>query len=424
MGIARKRDVWGTQRRHEQTPPPGNWRIWLLMAGRGFGKTRVGAEYIRERVQKGSKRLALVGATAADVRDTMIEGESGVLAVCERYGIKCEYKASRKRIEFSNGAKAFTYSADEPNRLRGPQHEDAWGDEIGAWRYGADALSNLDFGLRLGAHPRLVLTSTPRVVPIVKDLMKRAILSIDGAVVMTRGSTRDNAANLPPATLRAWEEKYGGTRLGRQELEGELLEDVEGALWQLTQIDALRLPELPLGIFPARVVVGVDPAASSEEGAAETGIVVACLASDNQCYVMADFTISDTPSAWATRVVEAYDRFQADHVTPEVNNGGDMVTQTLRTVRSSLPIHPVWASRGKVTRAEPVSALYEQGRVHHIGEFKELEDQMCTWVPGMRSPDRMDALVWAITDLMLDPAGDFEETPDNIAEELLLHGLG
>lgn len=435
---ARGADVWAAQRRPNQIEPKEHWNIWLLMAGRGFGKTRVGAEQVRMWLQQGVKRIALVGATNSDIRDVMVEGESGVLACAKRYGIEGTYRASKRRVEFSTGARAYLYSADQPERLRGPQHEKAWGDEIGTWRYGEDALSNLDFGLRLGDNPQLVLTSTPRVVPIVKALMKRAKEGEPG-VVLTRGSTWDNRSNLPASKLAEWQKKYGGTRLGRQELEGELLEDVEGALWSLALIDRDRLDQLPPEVHFVRVVVAVDPSVTNNEGSAETGIITAALGSDGHGYVIYDASLRGTPQEWATEAIAEYDRHSADHITVEVNNGGEMLSETLRTVRKTIPIHTVWASRGKVIRAEPVSALYEQGRVHHLtplvrdeyGEWSrddnllELEDQMTTWVPGMPSPDRMDALVWALTDLMLGNYGEFEpDVPSDIYEELLAHGIG
>lgn len=396
----RARDPWAISRRPSQTPPDGPWRWWLLMAGRGFGKTRVGAEWARERIQRGCRRFALVGPTLPDVRDVMVEGESGLLACAARYGMRAEYVVSKRRVEFANGAYAFLYSADEPDRLRGPQHEAAWGDEIGAWRYGPDAFANLDMGLRLGPNPQGVMTSTPRVVTLVRDLVKRAMAG-DPDVTITRGSTWENRDNLPDSTLRSLESRYAGTRLGRQELEGELLEDVEGALWTLAQIDATRLDAVPDGVSLDVVVVGVDPAATSNEGSAETGIVVVARGSDGHGYVLADRSLHGTPHQWGSAAVLAYDEWQADHITPETNNGGEMVVSTIRTVRDTVPVNPVHASRGKAIRAEPVSALYEQGKMHHVGAFPTLEDQLVTWVPGMTSPDRLDALVWGATDAVL-----------------------
>jgi phage terminase large subunit-like protein len=403
-------DPWRATRRPNQAPPDGDWRTWLVMAGRGFGKTRMAAEWVREQIaDHGRQRIALVGATAADVRDVMVDGESGLLACCERYGIRATYQPSRRRVLFPNGAMAFMYSADEPNRLRGPQHDAAWGDEPAAWRY-PEAYENLDLGLRLGDQPQMVLTTTPRPVTLVRTLVKRADRD-ESDVAVTRGRTIDNAANLSPGFMAAMHDRYHGTRLGRQELEGELLEDVEGALWTLDLIDAHRMDALPDGVDLVRCVVGIDPAATSNRDSNETGIIVAGLGSDGDGYVLADSSLRGSPNEWGGAAVQAYRDWQADHVTPETNNGGEMVIQTLRTVDPNLPIQPVHASRGKATRAEPIAALYEQGRVHHVGTFPELEDQMATWVPGMLSPDRMDALVWALTDVMLEGAGEFTDLP-------------
>lgn len=420
---ARTRDPWAETRRANQIAPPGNWRHWLVMAGRGFGKSRLGAEQTRMWIQEGEKRLALIGPTMADVRDVMVEGESGLQECCHRYGMDSEYIVSKRRVEFQNGAKAFLYSADEPNRLRGPQHSKAWCDEIGAWRYGEDAWANMDMGLRLGDNPQSIATSTPRITKLVRDLVKRAGDG-DVDIALTRGTTWDNRGNLPEAFIRSVEARYAGTRLGRQELAGEFLEDVDGALWTLAMIEANRLTELPDGVSLDIVAVGVDPSASSGSESAETGIVVAARGSDGIGYVLADCSVRGTPLEWGTAAVNAYREHRADHVTPEVNNGGEMVTFTLRTIDPDLPISPVYASRGKATRAEPVSALYEQGRVRHIGTFPQLEDQMTTWVPGQTSPDRMDALVWALTDVMLDSPGTFEELPEPLMASLAGMGIG
>lgn len=421
LRVLRDADPWKRTARPNQLPPEGSWRTWFIQAGRGFGKTRTAAEWTREQiVNQGRRRVALVGATSADVRDVMVEGESGLLACCERYGIHATYQPSRRRVSFPNGANAFLYSAEEPNRLRGPQHDAAWGDEIAAWP-DAETYNNLDMGLRLGRNPQMVLTGTPKPVTLVRALINRA--KEDGSdVVITRGATLDNASNLATSFMAVMRARYSGTRIGRQELEGELLEDVEGALWSIRLIDEHRIsPTMVMDAFGVlaekypdlpdliRVVVGVDPAASSGETSAETGIVVAGLGADGHGYVLNDASLRGTPNEWARAAIHAYDTFDADHVTPEVNNGGEMVVNTLLTVRPTLPVSPVHASRGKATRAEPVSALYEQGRVHHVGTFTALEDQMAIWIPGMPSPDRMDALVWAITDLMLS-VSDVAET--------------
>lgn len=371
------------------------------MAGRGFGKTRTGAEFIFEEVFGGRmERVALVGPTAGDVRDVMIEGESGMMAVCERHGFPIRYEPSKRRVTFPNGALATAYSADEPDRLRGPQHDGAWADELGAWRYGQDAWDNLQFGLRLGDHPRQVVTTTPKPVPAIRTLVKQAA-EPDSEVVITGGHTNENAANLASSFLTTVHRRHGGTRLGRQELGGELLEDIEGALWTLALIDRFRLPKLPEGVETERIVVGVDPPASST--GAECGIVVDARGTDKRGYTLDDRSRQGTPNEWATTAIAAYDEWHADAVVIEVNQGGDMATNTLRTIRPTLPIVAVHASRGKQTRAQPISSLYELGLWSHVGFFPALEDQMTQWVPGMPSPDRMDAHVWAATELKIDP---------------------
>lgn len=396
---ARDAGHWERTRRVAQTPPPGDWQTWLVMAGRGFGKTRTGAEWIREQVMEhGRRRVALVGPTAADVRDVMVEGESGLIAVCRRYGWMARYKSSLRRVDFPNGAKAFLYSADEPDRLRGPQHDVSWSDEIGAWRYGIDAWDMLQFGLRLGDHPRQIATSTPKPVSLVRRLMREAT-EPGSTTIVTRGSTYENRDNLAASFLTAIEARYANTRIGRQEIDGELLDDVEGALWSLAQLEACRVTALPPRTKLRRIVVAVDPPASSD--GAECGIIAAGLGDDGRGYVLADRSHRGSPAQWASTVVQTFDTWQANEVIAETNQGGEMVTRTLRTERASLPIRTVHASRGKLTRAEPVSALYEQGRISHIGAFPVLEDQMATWVPGEESPDRMDALVWAFTDLLV-----------------------
>ncbi|HEV2263745.1 MAG TPA: terminase family protein [Stellaceae bacterium] len=389
-------DDWEFWARPNQLPPQGDWRVWLLLAGRGFGKTRSGAEFIRARVEAGrARRVALVGPTASDVRDVMIEGESGLLAIAGD-DFRPRYEPSKRRLTWPNGAVALAFSADEPERLRGPQHDLAWCDELASWRYAA-AWDNLLLGLRLGGDPRAVVTTTPKPNKLVRD-----VLASPGTVV-TRGSTFDNAANLAPAFLDSVVRRYRGTRLGRQELEAELLDDLPGALWSRDAIEAARVRAAP---DLARVVVAIDPAASSGEGADETGIVVAGLAHDGQVYVLDDLSGRMSPRAWALKAIAAYKNFAADRIVAEVNNGGDMVEATLRSVQSDAPFRAVRASRGKAVRAEPVAALYEQGRVHHVGGLPALEDQLCAFTADFdraaadTSPDRLDALVWAVTDLM------------------------
>jgi len=377
--------------RDNQLPPDGAWTIWLVMAGRGFGKTRTGAQFVQRRVEDGlARRVNLVAATAGDARDTMLEGESGLLTIAPKW-FRPTYEPSKRRLTWPNWAVGSVYSADNPDRLRGPQCDTFWADELAAWRYPA-AWDQLMFGFRLGQHPQGVVTTTPRPTPVIKGLVNRS------DVVVTRGTTYDNRANLADAFFREIIRNYEGTRLGRQELNAEILKDNPRALWQRDRIDKLRCTESP-GL--RRVVVAIDPAVSSNEHSDETGIVVVGLGEDGHGYVLDDASGTYTPAQWAARAVSAFDRNRADRVVAEVNNGGDLVEANLRTARSTIPYTSVRASRGKQTRAEPISALYEQGRVHHVGCLHILEDQMCSWDPtsDTYSPDRVDALVWGLTAL-------------------------
>jgi len=364
------------------------------MAGRGFGKSRTGAEWAISQVEYGGcKRLALVAPTAADARDVMIEGESGILA-CSPEGFTPHYEPSKRRLTWPTGAIATAYSADEPRRLRGPQHDGAWADEVAQWQY-PEAWDMLMFGLRLGDDPRAVVTTTPLPRKIIRDLLKAE------TTYTTRGSTYENRENLAPAFLEQIVAKYEGTRLGRQELQGELLDDVPGALWTRQMVEDAHISELP---EMERVVVAVDPAGTAHEESDETGIVVAGKGMDGRAYVLADRTCRLSPDGWARRATAAYEEFKADRLVAETNFGADMVERVIRTVAPRISYKKLTASRGKRQRAEPVAALYEQGRVSHVGSFPELEDQMCMFVPeGMDgSPDRVDALVWALSELMLD----------------------
>lgn len=396
--------VWA--RSNQVAPTDKAWKVWLLLAGRGFGKTRTGAEWVREQVESGKcRRLALVAPTAADVRDVMVEGESGILAISPPWFMPI-YEPSKRRLTWPNGAIATCYSADEPDRLRGPQHDGAWADELAAWRY-PDAWDQLMFGLRLGDDPRVVVTTTPRPTKLVKDLIK------DPDAAITKGSTFDNLSNLASTFIKAIVKKYTGTRLGQQELYAAVLDDSPGALWHRDLLDANRVTDHPPLV---RIVVAVDPAAGGDEedpqfrpedapedGPAETGIVAVGLGEDGVCYVLDDVSLLGTPDQWGKAVVTAYNKHEADLVVGEVNNGGQMVGFVIKTVKRDIPYKAVRATRGKYTRAEPVAALYEQGRVKHVGWFGPLEDQMCIWVPGEgKSPDRLDALVWAVTELMVD----------------------
>lgn len=383
---------WKFWARKNQLAPEGDWQYWLLLAGRGFGKTRCGAEWVRERVESNlAKRIALVAPTAADARDTMVEGESGILAICPPWN-KPQYEPSKRRLTWPSGAIATLFSAEEPERLRGPQHDTAWCDEIAAWKYPQETWDMLQFGLRLGDDPRCAITTTPKPIPLVKDILKNPVTAV------TRGSTYDNITNLAPAFVDIIISKYEGTRLGRQELNAEILDDNPDALWQRSNIDDHRVSSIP---ELTRIVVGVDPAVTSKSGSDDTGIVVAGIDKRMHGYILGDYTCHTTPQKWAQEVIAAYHKHSADRIVGETNNGGEMVEHILRTVDPGIPFKAVHASRGKQTRAEPISAYYEQGRIHHVGSFPALEDQMCDWVPGVSdSPDRVDALVWALTELL------------------------
>lgn len=372
----------------------------MVLAGRGFGKTRTGAEWVREQVEiHGKRRIALVAPTAADARDVMIRGESGLLSVFPD-AAKPLYEPSKRLVTFANGAIATAYSADEPERLRGPQHDGAWCDEIAAWKYPDEAWDMLQFGLRLGDDPRVVVTTTPKPIKLIKALLK------DPSFVITRGSTYENRGNLAESFFSKIIRKYEGTRLGRQELLAEVLEDVEGALWQRDWIESTRIREIrPKHL--QRIVVAIDPAVTSAEDSDDTGIICAARGVDGRGYVLDDDTCKLSPAGWAKRAVDLLHERSADRIIAEVNNGGDLVENTIRTVDSRVPYKKVNASRGKLTRAEPIAALYEQGQVSHVGTFGHLEDEMCEYTgkSGEKSPNRMDALVWALTELMLGDQG-------------------
>lgn len=371
--------------------------MWLILAGRGWGKSRTGAEAVREEVEQGrSGRIALIAETSADARDVMVEGESGILAVSPPWN-RPKYEPSKRRLTWPNGAIATCYDAREPDQLRGPQHDFFWGDEWAKFRYAQACWDNMLPGLRLGKNPRGVITTTPKPVPLIKALVR------DPGVFLTKGKSTENLSNLAATFKRAVIDRYAGTRMGRQELDAEILEDVPGALWTRRGIDEARVDKAP----PLkRIVVAVDPAATGGESANENGIVIAGMSQDQQGYVIDDWSERGSPDKWARKVVAAYRRYEADVVVVEVNQGGDMVAQVLRSVEPNLPIEEVRATRGKYVRAEPVAALYEQGRVHHVGALAELEDQMVTFTPERAadrsdgySPDRVDALVWALAAL-------------------------
>lgn len=392
-------DWRGFWARPNQIAPDGDWDIWLILAGRGYGKTRTLVEWIREEVAaERMGRIALVAETAADARDVMVEGSSGLLSIYPP-DQRPHYEPSKRRVTWPNGAIATLYNATEPDQLRGPQHDGAAVDELAKYRYPQETWDQLQFGMRLGVKPRIGIATTPRPIPIVRDLLKR---EGNGGVAVTRGGTRENRSNLAPSFWTAVHDRYAGTRLGRQELDAEVLEDVPGALWTRRAIDESRVQ--PDKVPPLRrIVVGVDPAVTSGEEADEHGIIVVGLGQDQRAYVIDDGSLQGTPDMWARRTVSLFDKHEADCVVVEINQGGEMVAATLRSVRPTIKIHEVRASRGKHVRAEPIAALYEQGRVSHVGTFAVLEDQMCLMTAsgylGDRSPDRLDALVWAATEL-------------------------
>lgn len=406
---------WPFWARPNQLAPEGEWFCWFIRAGRGFGKTRTGSEWVIDRAKNGPYHpIALVGQTKADVRDTMVElGESSILR-CSPPWFYPKYEPSKRRLVWPNGMIAMIYSGDEPDQLRGPQHGSAWVDELAKFRYPKETWDNLELGLRLGDNPQVAVTTTPRPIPIIQALLK------DPATVDVTGSSYDNFANLSPRFIERITARYEGTRLGRQELHGQILEDNPLALWKRQTIEDSRVHEFP---ELKRIVVGIDPQAKKdvrnrdEDEVSETGIVIAGISDNGHGYILDDVTLNGTPDEWGRAAVAAYNKHRADRIIAEVNNGGDMVEFTVKTVAPNVAFKQVRASKGKHTRAEPVAALYEQGKVHHVGMFAEMEDQMCQWVPGDASPDRLDALVWALTELMLEDGGAIEmtDTPDILA---------
>jgi phage terminase large subunit-like protein len=399
---------WIAWARGDQLPPSGDWTTWLVLGGRGAGKTRAGAEWVRALVHgqppfaaEPVKRIALVGETLADVRAVMVEGQSGILSAYP-VGKAPRFEPSLRQLVWGNGAVAQIFSAEEPDSLRGPQFEAAWCDELAKWRYAERAWGTLQFALRLGTRPRQMVTTTPRPFALLKRLID------EPGTVATKILTASNAPNLAPAFLDAVVARYRGTRLGRQELDAEILEDRPDALWPRALIERWRVGEAPT---LARVVVAVDPPVTSGERADACGIVVAGQGEDGRGYVIEDATVDRaSPLQWAKAAISAYQRHAADCVVAEVNQGGELVASVLRQVDPSLPIRCVRATRGKWLRAEPVAALYEQGRISHLGAFPALEDQMCDFgrdgLSGGASPDRLDALVWALTELMLGRGAD------------------
>jgi phage terminase large subunit-like protein len=386
---------------NQYLPGPAQPDLWLVMGGRGAGKTRLGAEWVNALVNGHAPfanwkygRIALVGETLGDVREVMIDGISGIATIAR--GERPRFEPTRRRLLWENGAVAYAFSSEDPDSLRGPQFEAAWCDELAKWKHPDACFDMLQFGLRLGERPRQLITTTPRPIALVKRLLA------DSRVRLTRMRTEDNAENLAPGFLEAVRARYAGTRLGRQELDGELIEDRADALWSRAALEAALLEKVPeLG----RIVVAVDPPASARKTSDACGIVAAGLTGTGDVVVLADASVRGAkPLEWAGRVVELYHRLEADCIVAEVNQGGDMVGAVIRAADPAVPVKAVRARRGKWLRAEPVAALYAQGRVRHAARFAELEDEMCDFGPdglsGGRSPDRLDALVWAVGELM------------------------
>lgn len=399
--LAHLQYYWPFWARPNQMPPTDKaWVNWIVQAGRGFGKTRVGVEMVRTWSSQVSI-THIIAPTASDIHKVVLEGPAGIYK-CTAPSERPYFRTKDSTLMWPNGHKTLLFSAEEPERLRGPQCHKMWCDELPAWKYAQKTWDNAVFGLRLGGNPQCVITTTPRPIKLFKELVK------DAGTIVTHGTTKDNLKNLSPRFIAEVVKRYEGTRLGRQELEGELLEGNPGALWTLDMIDADRVDAATFWdkIFPTlvRVVVAVDPAVTSNEDSDETGIVTC--GKDQQrpphLYYFDDRSCIERPKGWATKAIAAYKQFNADRIVGETNNGGEMVEETIHNVDPNVPFTAVHASRGKITRAEPISALYEQHRVHHVGVLPALEDQMCDYDPAIAtfSPDRMDAAVWAATELI------------------------
>ena len=406
---------WKSWARPEQLPPPGDdWAIWLFLAGRGAGKTRSAAEWVRDKAKvtnMGQLRFALVARTAADVRDVIVEGESGIISVSPP-SERPLYEPSKRRLTWPNGNTATCFTADEPDGLRGPQFHYAWADEIAAWRQSPDAAGmtswdNLRVGTRLGNAPQIIATTTPKRVPVLYNLLNESQRT--GRVVISRGSTLDNAGNLSSTYLEAITGVYAGTRLAAQELYGEMLSDVEGALWTIELIERSRQNVFPGGAQLR--VVGVDPSVA-ENPRDECGIVVCASTGDRdlykrQAWILEDATVHGSPEVWANAVVAMARKYSCP-VVAEVNQGGALVTNAIQAIDPSVKVLEVHSKYGKALRAEPVTLAYEQDRVHHVNYLADLESQMCAWIPGEgKSPDRVDALVHALTALLIKPPPGF-----------------
>ncbi len=395
-----------------QLPPRGDWKTWVIMGGRGAGKTRAGAEWVRAEVEGPgpndpgrSRRVALVGDTVDQVRDVMVLGESGIVA-CSPPDRRPEWQASRHQLVWPNGAIAQVFSAHDPESMRGPQFDAAWADELGKWKKGNEAWNQLQFALRLGKAPRTVVTTTPRNVAVLKAILKNP------STVITHAPTEANRAYLAESFLLEVQERYGGTRIGRQELEGVLVEDEEGALWTPEMLERAHAGDRPTF---SRIVVAVDPPVTATKQSDECGIVVVGADTrgdpkDWRAVVLEDASVKGaSPEGWARAALAAMERHGADRMVAEVNQGGDLVERVVRMIDPQVPFRAVHATRSKMLRAEPVAALYEQGRVAHVRGLAQLEEQMCqmavTGWRGKGSPDRLDALVWALTELMVNPVG-------------------
>lgn len=427
---------WDFWARPNQLPPPGDWFVWLFLAGRGSGKTRTAVEWIRHRIAQGAQRLVLIGRTAGDIRATMLEGESGILT-CTPPWERPKYEPSKQKLTWPNGATALLFSADKPDQVRGQNIDTAWCDELAAWRY-PDAWDQLMLATRsmgAGLEPQVMVSTTPRPTDLIKELVK------DSSTHVTRGSTFDNIAHLAPRFIAEVKKRYEGTRIGQQEIYGEILEDNPGALWTYDMINDNRVEKAPPDLD--RIVVGVDPAVTSNARSDETGIVVVGLKEhyiaagkwNRHAYVLEDLSGKYSTNDWARKVVSIYRKYKANAIVCEVNNGGDLVTANILNCAPTARVIPVRASKGKIIRAEPAAMLYEQGRVHHTAHFADLEDQLTSWdpilkdeqgkpVPSKKSPDRLDALVWALYELIIkDARGEFSneipvpKSPEQRAEE-------
>lgn len=391
---ARRYD-WQQLARKNQLPPPGDWRIWLILAGRGFGKTRTGAETLRQWIREGlCRRLALVAETEAEARQVMVEGPSGLLTV-HPPSAKIFYEPSKRQIAWPNGAIATCFSAEAYEQLRGPQFDGAWVDELAKFKEAEKVWDQLMFGLRLGQNPRVIVTTTPRPTPLLKRLAK------DPAVALTKGSTFDNAKNLAKPFLDYIRQHYEKRWLGRQEIYADFVEEEQGALWTPSLLEKARMSFQPVPL--QRLVIAIDPAVSHGAHSDETGIIAAGLTNEGQGVVLEDLSLKGSAEVWIGKAVEAYHRLKADRIVAEVNMGGELVEHLLRSHDPSISYKPVRALRNKAVRAEPIASLYERGKVWHANAFPELDKQLCSYKPGTttQSPDRLDALVWALTELML-----------------------